>query len=55
VVGSLWRRAQGKLFLSDNYLQNFGALIDRGQQVRRRGAKTVGQEHFQRRNTLISM
>ncbi|MBP5959044.1 hypothetical protein ICA16_25545 [Pseudomonas anatoliensis] len=43
VVGSLWRRAQGKLFLSDNYLQKFGALIDRGQQVRRRGAKAVGQ------------
>jgi hypothetical protein len=43
VAGSLWRRAQVKLFLSDKYLQEFGKAIDRGQPLRRRGAKAVGQ------------
>jgi len=55
VAGSLWRRAQGKLFLSDKYLRKIGASIDRGQRVRRRGAKAVGQEHFQSRKMLISL
>ncbi|HWH85998.1 MAG TPA: hypothetical protein VNV36_04395 [Pseudomonas sp.] len=47
VAGSLWRRAQGQLFLSDKYLQNFGARIDEGQRVRRGGAKAVGQDCIQ--------
>jgi hypothetical protein len=31
VAGSLWRRAQGKLCLSDKYLQKIGAAVDRDQ------------------------
>jgi hypothetical protein len=31
VAGSLWRRAQGKLCLSDKYLQKIGTTVDRDQ------------------------
>jgi hypothetical protein len=49
-AGSLWRRAQGKLCLSDKYLQKIGESIDRGHRLRRRGAEAVGQVLFRSRN-----
>ena len=43
VAGSLWRRARGKLFLSDKYLQKIGECHHMGKVCARAVQRVVGQ------------